>query len=185
MKILFILDYTTYRENIFDVAKVASLYADAIWFRIKNIDAVDILYLSKRLRNELPSSHLILSERADIAQIAGFNGVHIGSKSIPTYAVKKAFPDLELGYSAHSINEIEEVEADYYTLSPIFYTKKDYEVYPLGPVDVSLAGKKIFALGGISINNVAKLLNRGFYGIAGISFFNDLQELSKKLRNSQ
>ncbi|MGB9730395.1 MULTISPECIES: thiamine phosphate synthase [Calditerrivibrio] len=183
MKILFILDYTTFRENIFDVAKEASTYADAIWFRIKNIDTVDILYLSTRLRNDLPSSHLILSERPDIAQIAGFNGVHLGSNSIPTHTIKKAFPDLELGYSAHSINEIEEIEADYYTLSPIFYTKKEYEVDPLGPVNVSFVGKRIYALGGISINNVAELFNRGFYGIAGISFFKDLNVLSRKIKS--
>lgn len=183
MKILFILDYNTYKDNLFDVAYKASYYVDSIWFRIKNIDAKIILNLAQKLRDILPNKTLILSERSDIAYLAKFNCVHLGSASIPTDIVKSSFPNLLVGYSAHSLQEIETINADYYTLSPIFFTKKDYPVVPLGPIDVSYFSKKIYALGGINKENVCELLGLGFTGIAGISFLDDLPTIKALLNN--
>ncbi len=181
MKILFILDYNTYKDNLVDIAHKASFYSDKIWFRIKNIDAITVLHLSKKLRDTLPNSTLILSDRADIAHLARFNGVHLGASSIPPEIIKNTFPNLTVGYSAHSLKELELVNADYYTLSPIFFTKKDYPVVPIGPIDVRNYNKKIYALGGINKENVSKLLNLGFHGIAGISFLDDLPDIKSLL----
>lgn len=182
MNILFILDYKTYKDNLFETALKASYYADKIWFRIKDLDSILMLNLAFKLKQLLPTKDLIISERADIALITQFKGVHLGSNSIPPDVIKSTFPSLTVGYSAHSLDEICSIEADYYTLSPIFYTKKDYQVSPLGLIDVSSTGKKIYALGGINKENVKSLIGLGYYGFAGISFLNDLQYIKSFLK---
>lgn len=179
MDIIFILDYETYQKNLFEVAEESSLYVDKIWFRIKNIDANIILTLSKKLRTILKDKLIILSERADIATIAKLDGIHVGNRSLPVDILKKKFNHLTIGYSAHGIEEIKEIEADYFTLSPIFFTKKEHPVNPIGVVDVSKLNKKIYALGGINKENILNLLNKGYKGVAGISFLKDLPHIRK------
>ncbi len=181
MKILFVLDYLTFKENLFFTAEKASKYADFIWFRIKNEEADKIYKLSVKLMSLFPNVKFILSERADIAFSANFFGVHLNSFYIPPDKIKKSFPSLNVSYSAHSIDEILEINCDFYTLSPIFYTEKPYEVKPLGVIDVSCYNKKIFALGGINKNNVSELQDKGFYGVAGIGFIDDLKIIKNVL----
>ncbi len=89
------------------------------------------------------------------------------------YLIFKA--KLITGYSSHSINEIDNINADYYTLSPIFHTQKDYEVTPLGIIDYNKT-KKVFALGGINIENLDKIKDH-FYGFAGIRIVQDIIKL--------
>ncbi|MCA1933101.1 MAG: thiamine phosphate synthase [Calditerrivibrio sp.] len=183
MKIIFILDYKTYYNSLFEVAYEASNYADTLWFRIKDVDAKIVIELCRKLRRMLPDKELFLSERADIASICEFDGVHLGANSIKPEIIKGKFNRLIVGYSAHSLKEIEEIEADYFTLSPIFWTKKDYKVNPLGPLDVRNIGKKVFALGGIKASNCSRIIGLGYSGIAGISLLEDLPHI-KNLFNT-
>ncbi len=179
MKILFVLDYETFKNNLFETAKKASPYSDYIWFRIKNQDAKLIYDLSLKLRNGFQNK-FILSERADIANAVGFHGVHLNKSSISPGIIKKSFPGLNISYSAHSLSEIEKLNCDFFTLSPIFFTYKPYEVKPLGVLNVKNTGKKIFALGGINSENIFKLKGKGFYGIAGISFINQIEKIKEQ-----
>jgi len=65
--------------------------------------------------------------------------------------------------------------ADYVTLSPIFPTKSHENATPLGLEyleDVVKSSKKpIFALGGITKENIDDVFKTGVYGIASIRFF--------------
>jgi len=95
MKVMFVLDYSTYAHHVFDVALKASIYADIIWLRIKCMDASLVLSISLRLRALLPDTILYLSERADIADICKFDGVHLGAESIPVDVVKEILNPLK------------------------------------------------------------------------------------------
>lgn len=183
MKIMFILDYNRYCEKLFEVAYNASNFSDILWFRIKGVDARVILELCKKLRKMVPDKELFLSERADIASICEFDGVHLGKNSLKPEIIKEKFNRLIIGYSAHSLDEIESVKADYFTLSPIFWTEKDYKVNPLGVLDVKHTGKKIFALGGINLSNCSQIIGMGYSGVAGISLLEDLPHI-KNLFNT-
>ena len=106
---------------------------------------------------------------------AGF----IGSNFVPYFCEKykdyniiKSETNLITGYSSHGAAEIDNIKADYYTLSPIFHTPKDYEVKPLGIIDYDKT-KKVFALGGINLENLDKIKD-SFYGFAGIRIINDI-----------
>jgi len=179
-EVIFILDYNTFKDNLFEVASAAANFCDKIWFRIKGIDGATIYNLSKRLRKQFSSKYLIISELVDMAVVLKFNAVHLNRDTSKLVYLKKRFQSLDFGYSAHSILEIEENDRfDYFTLSPIFFTKKDYKVSPLGVLDVKSLNKNIYALGGINIENVSLLKDKGYKGVAGISFFSCLEDIYK------
>lgn len=176
----FILDKDRFGEDYLSVARKAAPHVSAIWFRIKNVPDLQIYNEALALRKALPDMKLILSERADIAVCASFNGVHLNSTTVPPEKIKETFPDLLTGYSAHSAEECLEIKADYYTLSPVFETQKAYEVKPLGPVPAPVAN--VFALGGINSDNVHKLARLGYAGVAGVSLISDIENISAKIK---
>lgn len=176
MKIIQVIDYKTFGDRCGDIAESAAPYADIIWFRIKDIGV--IRHEAESLRRRLPDSFLVLSLEAELASELGYQGVQLGSGA-DISAVREKFPELTIGYSAHSINEIKDISADYYTLSPVFHTEKDYSVTPLGALDVRRLDRKIYALGGISTENVHELKGLGYEGVAGISFHRELARLRK------
>ncbi|MBC7196893.1 MAG: hypothetical protein H5U39_06540, partial [Deferribacterales bacterium] len=72
-EVIFILDYNTYKDNLFEVANTAANFCDKIWFRIKGVDGATIYDLSKRLRKQFSSKYLIISEFVDMAVVLKFN----------------------------------------------------------------------------------------------------------------
>lgn len=177
---MLVLDYSVFQDDYLFIAEDSAIYCDSIWFRIKNMSAEDIVLKASALRTLLPDKNLILSERADIASMLGYNGVHLNKFCEDISSVRKNYPFLTLGYSAHSFDELGSVDADYFTLSPIFNTIKPYKVNPLGVISVD--NPNVYAMGGISSSNVESLKGRGFYGIAGISFYKELNVLDRMIR---
>lgn len=178
-RVIFVLDFDTFEDTLLETARYAASCNVCIWLRIKGKSARFIYNTASKLRKTLPQAYLILSDRADIAYLTSFQGVHLNAGSPLPHDVKLSFPDLNVGYSAHSNNEIYEIEADYYTLSPVFYTEKPYPVTPLESVDLMGIDKKIYALGGVNSDNIRKVKDMGFYGAAGISFVNELSDIKK------
>jgi len=178
-RVIFVLDFDTFKDTLLETAQYAAECDVCIWLRIKGKSTRFIYNTASKLRKTLPQAFLILSERADIAYLASFQGVHLNAGSPLPNDVKLSFPDLNVGYSAHSKKEIYEIDADYYTLSPVFYTEKPYPVFPLENADIKEFNKKIYALGGVNSDNIRKVQNIGFYGAAGISFVNELSDIKK------
>ena len=173
---MLVLDHRTFGDSCIDIAKYCDPYADIIWFRIK--DKALVRGEAEKLRKALPESFLSLSLDAQAAYELGYDAVQLGADS-EIADVRAKYPDLRIGYSAHSVEEIKEKDADYYTLSPIFFTKKDYKVKPLGALDVSGIDKEIFALGGIGIGNLSEVKDKGYTGVAGISFYENIEDIKK------
>ncbi|MEC9491347.1 thiamine phosphate synthase [Flexistipes sp.] len=178
-KIIVVLDFDTFKDTLFETALYAAKFDVCIWLRIKGKSGRFVFNTAYKIRKLVPQTHLILSERADIAHVCSFEGVHLNAGSPPPQEIKLSFPDLKVGYSAHSKQEIHKTEADYYTLSPLFYTKKNYPVAPLKNIDITGINKKIYALGGINSSNISKVKDMGFYGAAGISFVQELPQMKK------
>lgn len=179
MRLLQVIDHAAFGVKWLETARECAPYVDMLWLRIKNVSDEFMAQEARTLREALPGAVLMLSGNADIARECGFNGVQLGAGTERPESVKERYPDMITGYSAHTQDEIEDIEADHYTLSPIFETKKDYEVKPLGAVDVSSLRRKIYALGGVTSWNVAKLRDKGYCGVAGISFHKELPELRR------
>ncbi len=126
------------------------------------------------------SALLIINERFDIALAVSADGVHLPENSFPPSVVKGIAPNLIVGFSAHSLESAlyaEREGADFITLSPIFPTASHPGAKPLGLDELERVSNKVkipvYALGGVSEENMEECLKKGAYGIAGISIFFD------------
>ena len=178
MKVLFVLDINYFGDNWLKVAEVTAPCCDRIWFRVKGRSDRETLELAKRLRKIIPSKTLLLSERADIASCAGFEGVHLNMGTPPPLEVKRSFPELIVGYSAHSLQECRVSGADYFTLSPIFRTEKSVGA-PIGAVPAP--APYVYALGGINAETAQSLKGLGYEGVAGIRLFSDVEKIKEEI----
>jgi thiamine-phosphate pyrophosphorylase len=119
--------------------------------------------------------------RLDVALAAGADGVHLQKENIPVAAVKTKYPQLKVGYSAHSLEEMEIAEregADYLFISPVFAPlSKASSLAAHGLLNAGLWARKmkipVFALGGVTRDRIPEIKGAGFAGAAGISFFVD------------
>lgn len=170
LNFLAVLDNDFFKDNIFKTAEKIDGKAEIIWFRFK--DYTDIHNKLLNIRKIVKKSILTLSSDYMLAEKYGFDGVHLNKNTYNDYNIIKAETRLITGFSTHSANEIDSIKADYYTLSPIFNTPKDYKINPLGIIDYDKT-KKVFALGGINLDNL-DMIKDHFYGFAGIRVINDI-----------
>lgn len=119
-----------------------------------------------------------VSPNQAIALSSRFDGVHLKSHFLDFIApLKSHFADKKIiGYSAHSIEEVESalaLGATYCTLSPIYPSQnkgKPLGIESLRSIPKSLRSH-IVALGGIKSQHIQELMNLGLFGFAGISYF--------------
>ena len=128
-------------------------------------------------RGHAAGARVIVNDRADLAAMAGADGVHIGQQDLPASAVRALLgPAAVVGISTHSPEQVDEAAggpADYIAVGPIFVTtSKDtgYEPRGLGLVRYAArTGKPVVAIGGISAGNAAAVLEAGAASVAVIS----------------
>lgn len=101
--------------------------------------------------------------------------LHLGTKTLSPAAVRAQRPEVLLGFSAHSVEELCRVapSVDYATLSPIFAPVSKHDTrLQLGESAVRASCARndlpIIALGGITPANALACLNAGAAGVAGI-----------------
>jgi len=130
---------------------------------------------------------LIVNDRADIAALAGADGVHLGQDDLPVAAVARAFPSLGLiGISTHSPEQVDQATAGpagYIAVGPIFgtstkatpYTAVGVELvaYAAGQVgprpDRPSTARPVVAIGGITLERAPEVIGAGATSVAVIS----------------
>jgi Thiamine monophosphate synthase len=178
---LAIVDVDAFKDDITEkTKKIVETYKPSIMLRAKNLKGKYFYEYAKAIRDITLNYGVLffVNERFDIALALGANGVHLPSNALDVSVVKNICKDMIIGYSAHSKEDVLEAfqkGADYVTLSPIFPTKSHENATPLGLEyleDVVKSSKKpIFALGGITKENIDDVFKTGVYGIASIRFF--------------
>lgn len=180
-KYLAIIDVDVFKDDIAEkTKKIVETYKPSIMLRAKNLKGKYFYEYAKAIRDITLNYGVLffVNERFDIAMAVEADGVHLPSNAIDIPIVKSIFKNKIIGYSAHSKEDALEAfnkGADYITLSPIFPTKSHENAKPLGLdylKDVVKSSKKpVYALGGITKQNIGDVLNTGVYGIASIRFF--------------
>ena len=179
--------------------------ADAIQFRDKSGDSLDLLRTARILRaiTQKSGTLFIVNDRLDIAIACGADGVHLGQGDMsPGTARQLAPPGFIIGVSVGTVEEAlgaGRAGADYLALSPTFPTLSKDNAGPghgLGRLReirraVSLP---LLAIGGISRGNVEEVIAAGADGIAVISAVvespdiessaRELKELVRKTKKS-
>jgi len=160
---------------------------DAVQLRERDLSARELYDLALKLRavTREAGAALIVNQRLDVALAAGADGVHLGWRSLNPAAVRKlAGEKFLIGLSCHDgpqLHSAEESRANYALLGPVFHTpSKEGLVYPigLGPLKdmVSAAKIPILAIGGVTPENAAQVMETGVAGLAVISALIDPED---------
>ncbi len=163
--------------NIFSLAgKIASGGADLLQLRIKGNNDKNILSVAKKLEKIIHEQHklLIINDRADIACLAGADGVHLGENDIGIKHARRILGKNKIiGRTVHSKNEFNLASCekpDYISIGTVFPTKLKPGLKPLGIRGIKnlirLSKNPVFVIGGINLINTPSLTAAGIKNIA-------------------
>jgi thiamine-phosphate pyrophosphorylase len=125
------------------------------------------------------ATRVLVNGRPDVAAAAGAHGVQLPEDGLPVDQVKRAFPDLVLGASRHTVEGARRAEAegaDFVLLGPIFATPgKESRAIGLAPLREATRamGIPVHAVGGIGPGNARQVVEAGARGLAAIRAFLD------------
>jgi thiamine-phosphate pyrophosphorylase len=136
---------------------------------------------------------LIINDRADIAFAIKADGVHLGQTDLlPRHARKLLGKDAIIGYSTHSIEQaIEAVKmpVDYVAVGPIFSTQTKKNPDPviglegIRRVREAVGDFPLVAIGGITLENAAKVFKAGADSIAVIGdLVSDAKQITERMK---
>lgn len=174
--ICFITDRTFSDLPIGDMVKrVLDAGITFIQYREKQRTRREIYYEAERLRalTHAYKAVFIINDHADIALAADADGVHLGQDDLPLREARRIMGSRFVGISTHTLEQVKEAEAggaDYIGFGPIFHTITKDAGRPKG-IDIIKAIKQncgipIVAIGGISIDSAAEVMNAGADAIA-------------------
>ena len=122
--------------------------------------------------------HLILNDRADLARLAEWDGVHVGQGDFsPEDARRVVGAERWVGVSTHTDEQVRLAElscADYVAVGPVFPTGTKADAEPvIGLEGVrrarALTTKPLVAIGGITRKNARSVVDAGADSVAVIS----------------
>ncbi|MGP8258776.1 MAG: thiamine phosphate synthase [Acidobacteriaceae bacterium] len=149
-------------------------------YRDKNGSPQEVLRACAALRKAFTSSdcRLILNDRADLALLANFDGVHVGQDDLsPEDARRVVGPNRIVGVSTHTYEQIRIADqscADYIAIGPVFVTRTKRNPDPVIGLDGvrrarALTRKPLVAIGGLARHNARSVTDAGANSIAVIS----------------
>lgn len=129
LRLYAITDRSLFPEGAFLSAVETALRSGvrAVQLREKDLSAEDLLALARQVK-ELTRQYgawLFVNDRADVARIAGADGVHLPESGLPVAEVRREFPELLIGASTHSLERARQAQdegADFIVFGPVFDT---------------------------------------------------------------
>jgi len=125
------------------------------------------------------SALVIVNDRVDIARMSNAGGVHVGQEDLlPSVARTQLGPDAVVGFSTHSIPQIEAAllePVSYVAVGPVFGTSTKDTGYGAVGLDLvrgasRMAGAMpIIAIGGVTLDNARSAIDAGAAAVAVIS----------------
>ncbi len=118
-------------------------------------------------------SRLFLNDRLSLAATLPVGGVHLPEAGLPADRIRRKFPQLRIGRSAHSLRSAREAAAlgaDFVILGPAFPTGAKRNPLASGVLRAAAreVGVPVWAIGGIATGNVATVVDSGVAGIVAI-----------------
>lgn len=189
MKSYAIADVTRFPgEPFFErVAALSDAGVDYVQLRAKHLSGRELWDLAVRCRQLVSGvTRLIVNGRADVALASGADGVHLPASGLPCSAIRNlelrinrpsAASPLIVGRSCHSVSAVHAATAEgcqYALLGPVFATRSKTSEPTLTLQDVTDAAAtsiEVFALGGVSRDNLRAVAETGVAGVAAITLF--------------
>ncbi len=150
--------------------------ADVIQLREKRLDDGEWLRRAREVRilSAQARARLIVNDRADLARLAGADGVHLGQEDIPFRDARRIVgPSALIGISTHDAAQLDLAILDgasYLGVGPVFSsaTKDFADLAGLAYVRHTAETTSLpwFAIGGISLENLDAVLDAGATRVA-------------------
>lgn len=177
-----ILDISCFPDSQALLATAEELSAGGVTllqYRNKSGNAREMLEQARELKRRLGVPvKLIMNDRADLALVAGFDGVHVGQEDLSPEGARKVIGErLWLGVSTHNpeqISEADKTSADYVAIGPVFPTASKANPDPVVGLEGvrqarALTRKPLVAIGGINRANCRSVIEAGADSVAVIS----------------
>jgi thiamine-phosphate pyrophosphorylase len=159
---------------------LVSAGVELIQYRDKEGSPRQLFETSRQLAECARKCHatFIVNDRADVALLAGADGVHLGQNDLPVELARRLLrPGTIVGSSTHSIPQVDEADrssADYIAFGPVFPTQSKERPDPtVGLEGVraarSATPKPLVGIGGITAENARAVIEAGADAVAVIS----------------
>jgi thiamine-phosphate pyrophosphorylase len=183
------------------IADAARAGVDYIQLREKDLSPHDLERLAceavRAVRDHSTTTKLLVNSRADVALVAGADGVHLPAGEIAASEVRALWmqcSDSEplIGVSAHSTADVRYAQAhgaDFAVLAPIFEKvqtgTRGIGLEALRAACADMGGFAVVALGGVTLSNARACIEAGAVGVGGIRLFQqgDVFETIRQLRD--
>jgi thiamine-phosphate pyrophosphorylase len=149
-------------------------------YRNKSAPARQYLENSRELAEALRPRGVsfFVNDRPDVAFLAGATGVHVGQDDLDVEQARRvAGPDKLVGVSTHNLEQFQKAAAgtaDYIAVGPVFSTSSKANPDPVVGLDFirsvrRLTDKPVVAIGGITLDRAASVIEAGADSVAVIS----------------
>jgi thiamine-phosphate pyrophosphorylase len=160
--------------------KLAAAGVRLLQYRNKGASASELFERSKRLSSLLVPQGVtfIVNDRADVASAVEASGVHVGQEDLGAEAARSVIGTGKLlGVSTHTSEQFKQAiatSADYVAVGPVFSTSTKANPDPVVGIELirrirPLTDKPIVAIGGITLDRAAKVIQAGADSVAVIS----------------
>jgi thiamine-phosphate pyrophosphorylase len=157
--------------------RLANVGVRLLQYRNKKAPARELLHTSRELSELLrPRGVLfIVNDRPDVAFLSGADGVHVGQEDLGVEQTRTvAGPGKWVGVSTHNLAQFRAAaatSADYIAVGPIFSTSTKANPDPVVGTEFirqvrELTDKAIVAIGGITLDRAAGVIEAGADGVA-------------------
>lgn len=178
-KLHYISQGITPKQHLQNIQNACTAGADWVQLRLKNVDPKTVLETAKKAREITAhfQTRLIINDYYKIAKEVKADGVHLGKTDININIARKYLHTWQIiGGTANTLEDCENLitnHVDYIGLGPFrFTTTKDNLSPILGIkgyqtiIEALKTNIPIIAIGGITLNDVIKIIETGIYGIA-------------------
>jgi len=177
-----------------DVARAAlEGGADAIQIRDKSSPAYNLSCVVAEIQPIARKfgAPLLVNDRVDVALVAGADGAHVGQDDLPAREARRLLPKPRLvGVSVSTLEEAKRAAkdgADYLGVGPVFATSTKPDAgEPLGLERLAEIARAVaipvVAIGGITIDNVARVFEAGASGAAVVSAVASAEDITGATR---
>ena len=160
--------------------KLADAGVRLLQFRNKSASSRELFESSSRLSSLLTPRGVsfFVNDRADVAFLAGATGVHVGQEDLGVAEARSVIGTGKLvGVSTHNLEQFQraaKTTADYVAVGPVFSTSTKANPDPVVGIEFirrirPLTDKPIVAIGGITLEHAAEVVEAGADSVAVIS----------------
>ena len=178
------------RDPAFVVDSLARAGARLIQLRVKGLSDRRWLAMAGAALAAARASgaYLVVNDRADIARIAGADGLHVGQDDLAgTDARTVVGPGILLGVSTHNLDQLAAAATeavDYLAIGPVFPTRTKDNPDPVVGLEMvrrarAATTRPLVAIGGITRANARSVVEAGADGVAVISDLLDAPDLAR------